>query len=423
MSVRRVVYTAAHGGFSGQAIPLGGGAAVAEMLREEWGRTRPFELEVLGPHILGAQAPAGEDLVRFNEREYAEFCLRFRAASTRAVLSRDARETAVLVNDISEGPDFARLAAAGFRVVTVYHVDVVAYIAAIYLKGRIAPARLTRAWEGLRRLRLDGAAPQILKLIFAQQRASLRHSAAVAVPSSGMKEVLLECYPETPPERIHVLPWGAPPAGEGDGAVGYAPGGAEGLRREFGIGDGARVLLCLSRISPEKGQDVLLEALLDWERDGGPRGGPVWLFICGAPAFMQGERHMARLRALAAGLKRVRVAFPGYVSGVRKRAFLSLADVYVFPSRHESYGLTLMEALAAGLPAVCLEHQGSREIVRPEFGVMIPVREARAGLRRGLERLLEEPERRAAMGRAARAHAEAAPFSAAAEKLAGLLGG
>jgi glycosyltransferase involved in cell wall biosynthesis len=376
-------------------------------------------LEVLGPRVLGERAPSGEELVGFNERQYADFCLRFRAAATSAVLQNDPRETAVLVNDISEGPDFAALDEAGFRVVTVYHVDVVAYIAAIYLKGQVAPARLTRLWEGLRRLRLDGPMPEILKLIFAQQRASLRHSAAVAVPSTGMKEVLLDCYPETPEERIHVLPWGAPPAEEmGDDAA-----GAAGLRREYGIEDGARVLLCLSRISPEKGQDVLLEALVDWERDGGPQGAPVWLMVCGAPAFMQGERHMARLRALAARLKRIRVVFPGYVSGGRKRAFLRLADIYVFPSRHESYGLTLMEALDAGLPAVCLEHQGSREIMGPEFGVMIPAGEARAGLRREIEQLLEDPERRAAMGRAARAHAARAPFSVAAARLAGLLRG
>lgn len=410
-----MLYTAAHGGFEGQAIPLGGGAAVAEMLRAEWGRTRPFELKVLGPPILGPRAPSGEELVRFNERQYAGFCLRFSAAATREVLCHDARSSAVLVNDISEGPDFARLEQAGFRVVTVYHVDVVAYIAAIYLKGRVAPSRLTRAWEGLRRLRLDGPMPEILKLIFAQQRASLRHSSAVVVPSSGMKDVLLECYPRTPPGRIHVLPWGAPPGG--------GPGDAAALRREFGVEEEARVLLCLSRISPEKGQDTLLEALLDWERAGGPPGAPLWLFICGAPAFMRGERHMARLRALAARLKRIRVVFPGYVSGARKRAFLSLADLYVFPSRHESYGLTLMEALGAGLPVVCLQHQGSRDIVRAAFGRMVSARDARRGLRQALEELLERPELRAEMGRAARAHAATAPFALAAARLAALLSG
>ncbi len=414
--MRRVLYTAAHGGFGGQAIPLGGGAAVSEMLAREWGRTRPFELKVLGPAILGANAPSGQDLVEFDERQYARFCLEFREAATRAVLEEEPKEAAVLVNDISEGPDFGRMEDAGFRIVTVYHVDVVAYIAAIYLRGKVAPSVLTRVWEGMRGLKLDGLAPEILKLIFAQQRASLEHSAAVVVPSSGMKEVLLDCYPATPAERIQVLPWGAPePASGGD---------AEELRREFGVPREARVLLCLSRISPEKGQDTLLEALLDWEREGGPADGPVWLFVCGAPAFMQGERHMARLRALAARLKRVKVVFPGYASGARKQAFFQLADLYVFPSRHESYGLTLMEALSAGVPALCLEHQGSKEIMTPEVGVMVAAGEARRGLRAAIQRLLGEgAEARERRRAAAKAHAAGRPFGAAAARLAELLQG
>lgn len=413
MSVRKVLYTAAHGGFGGQAIPLGGGAAVSEKLAAEWRRTRPFEVEMLTPSILGDAAPSGRDLIEYNERQYANFCLRFREAATRAVLRNDPRDAAVLVNDISEGPDFERLDRAGFRVVTVYHVDVVAYIAAIYLRGWLSPATLTRLWEAARAVRADALAPGILQLIFAQQRASLRHSAAVVVPSSGMKGMLLECYPQTPAGRIHVLPWGATPPGES--------GDAPALRREFGVQDGDRVLLCLSRISPEKGQDTLLEALLDWERDGGPADAPVWLFICGAPAYMQGARHMERLRKLASRLRRVKVVFPGYVTGERKQAFLKMADLYVFPSRHESYGLTLMEALAAGLPAICLEHQGSREIMRPEFGAMVPASQARAGLRREIERLLAQPGLRASMGAAAKSYAAARPFAEAADRLAGLL--
>lgn len=415
MSVERVLYCAAHGGFAGQAVPLGGGAAVSNLLRAEWGRTRPFELELLGPAILGAQAPTGRQLVEFNERQYAAFCEAFRAASTQAVLRHDPRRTAVLVNDISEGPDFQALHAAGFGIVTVYHVDVVAYIAAIYLKGRVAPRRLTRFWDGLRAVRLDRVAPVILRLIFAQQRASLLYSKAVVVPSAGMKEILLDCYPETPEGRIHVVPWGAPPAAAGEDEV--TP---EALRREFGVPEEARILLCLSRISPEKGQDLLLEALLEAERGGRLPQRPLWLFLCGEAAFMHGQRHMARLRALAGRLRQVKVVFPGYVMGARKRAFFRLADLYVFPSRHESYGLTLMEALSEGLPAVCLEHQGSREVMTPEVGVML--RRADAGaLWAAIGGLLEDEPRRRAMSAAAREYAAARPFAMAAKRLAGLL--
>ena len=69
---------------------------------------------------------------------------------------------------------------------------------------------------------------------------------------------MLRCYPECPPEKIHVLPWGSWQPLE--------PADPEPLRREFDIPDNAHVLLALSRISPEKGQDLLLDALLEWEQ-------------------------------------------------------------------------------------------------------------------------------------------------------------
>ena len=42
-------------------------------------------------------------------------------------------------NDVSEGPDFKTLGECGYRVFTIYHVDVVAYVADIYFRGRIRP--------------------------------------------------------------------------------------------------------------------------------------------------------------------------------------------------------------------------------------------------------------------------------------------
>src|SRR4029077_6604376 len=111
----------------------------------------------------------------------------------------------------------------------------------------------------------------------------------------------------------------------------------------------------------------------------------------------QGHRFLAKLRALAARLKHTRVVFPGYVTGERKRAFLALADLYVFPSRHESYGLALLEALAAGLPAVCLDTSGARSVMREEFGALAPP----SGLRAAITTLLADDEGRKRMGTAA----------------------
>ncbi len=395
----RIIYTAAHGGFVSEAVPLGGGAAVFEHLVEEWSRTKPFELKTITPAILGSTAPRGRDLVRFGESAYARFCREFERAATEEILRHDPAETVVLANDVSEGPDFATLGARGYRVFTIYHVDVVAYVAAIYGRGWIAPQTTVRWYR-----RVRGLLPDVARLIWDKQEASVRHSEGLIVPSEGMREILLRCYPECPAKKIHVLPWGNwNPAEAGD---------PEPLRREFGIPADARVLLTLSRISPEKGQDLLLEALENWEPEYS-----VWLFICGDAAFMQGQRFFQKLRAMAARLKHVRVVFPGYVTGERKRAFFALADVYVFPSRHESYGLTLMEALAAGVPAVCLDTSGARSVMKEEFGTLVPAQKLQAAI----ATLLLDEGRRKQMSSAARAFARQNRFEDRAAELARLI--
>jgi glycosyltransferase involved in cell wall biosynthesis len=409
--VLRVLYTAAHGGFSRERVPLGGGAAVFEHLVDEWNRTRPFELETITPEILGTSAPSGGELVKFGERAYARFCRDFERASTAEILRHDPAQTVVLANDISEGPDFARLGAHGYRVHTIYHVDVVAYVAAIYGRSLIAPETTVRWYR-----RLRWCLPEMAKLVWEKQEASVRHSRGLIVPSEGMREVLLRCYPDcllpkSSAEKIHVLPWGNWNPDE--------PADPEPLRREFGVPRDARVLLALSRISPEKGQDLLLEALLEWERRDDFPAYPLWLFVCGDAAFMQGQRFLAKLRELATRLKRTRVVFPGYVTGERKRAFFALADLYVFPSRHESYGLTLLEALAAGLPAVCLDTTGARSVMRKEFGALVPA----SGLRAAIASLLAAGAGLNEMRAAAREFARSQRFSDRAAELAKLICG
>lgn len=359
-----ILYTAAHGGFR-ESVPLGGGAAICDLLVDEWSRTKPFEFRLIAPKVQA------RDIVRFSEREYARFSREFERTSTEEILRHDPQTTTVLANDVSEGPDFRALSA--YRIFTIYHVDVVAYVSSIYFRGLVRP-ETTVKWY--RRLHL--ALPSIAKLVWEKQESSVIHSRGLIMPSDGMKDVMLRCYPECPPEKIHVLPWGVPDAGP--------PGDASGLRREFNVPDNARVLLTLSRISPEKGQDLLLEKLLEWERRDDYPAEPLWLFLCGDAAFMQGVRFLEKLRSLAAKLKKTRVIFPGYVTGDRKQAFFALADLYVFPSRHESYGLTLLEALAAGLPAVCLNHHGARGIIKEEFGAIVEP----AGLIPAIKQLLND---------------------------------
>jgi glycosyltransferase involved in cell wall biosynthesis len=405
-----ILYTAAHGGFAGQPEPLGGGAAVCEHLAAEWERTRPFPFRLITPAILGADAPSARDLVRFSERAYAGFCRGFERAATKEILRHNPAETVVLSNDVSEGPDFGALTQRGYRIYTIYHVDVVAYIADIYLRGWISPETTVRWYPLLAKLLRDVAfLPDIAKLIWEKQAASVRHSRGLVMPSPGMRETMVRCYPACPAEKIHLLPWGAWEPGE--------PADPEPLRREFSVPRDALVLLTLSRISPEKGLDLLLDALREWERRDDFPVRSLWWFVCGDAAFMRGQSYLRELKRRAAKLRRTRVIFPGYVTGVRKRMFFALASLFVFPSRHESYGLTLMEALGSGLPAVCLDHHGARAVMREPLGALVKPHELRAAIA-GL--LADEGERKR-IGEAARRFAQNQRFSDCAAHLARLL--
>jgi len=385
----KVLYSAAHGGFAREHAPLGGGAAIFEMLSAEWARTAPFAVAYFTP-----QTNTGHDIINFDTGAYARFSRQFEAASTQAIRREDPAGTVVLVNDIAEGPEFKAL--QDYKVVTIWHVDVVAYIAAIYCHKLISPKTLVK----LHRL-LGALYPGVLQLIFKKQSDCVQYSAAHIVPSAAMKDIILHCYPDTEPGKIHVLGWGAPPA--------LPAVDKQAARRQLGIPADALVLITLSRLSPEKNQQLLLDALAAWERQ--PGYPTIYVLICGGAAYMHGKKHESLLRAKAAKLSNTQVRFPGHLYGEQKQLHFSAADIYVFPSSHESYGLTLMEAFQYGLPALTLENAA----MQPAFGAVATPETFLAELQQLVQSDL------AAKGRAAQAFALRNPFSAAAARLATIL--
>lgn len=81
------------------------------------------------------------------------------------------------------------------------------------------------------------------------------------------------------------------------------------------------------------------------------------------------------------------------------------ADVLVYPSLHEGSALAIFEAMATGLPVITTHNSGS--MVRHGVeGLIVPMRDSGA-IAAAVTRMIEDPERRIAMGRAARLRAEA----------------
>ena len=129
--------------------------------------------------------------------------------------------------------------------------------------------------------------------------------------------------------------------------------------------------MTLSRISPEKGIHLLLEALRLLETDGRLAGKDVRLFICGEPAFMMGQSYHKKVKAAAAKLKQVKVSSRAISTPRPSGPICACRNVFVSPSIHESYGLNVVEAMHAGLPMLASDHYGVRDTLPPEAGRLV----------------------------------------------------
>jgi glycosyltransferase involved in cell wall biosynthesis len=123
-----------------------------------------------------------------------------------------------------------------------------------------------------------------------------------------------------------------------------------------------------------------------------------WRLLIAGEGPARGEVEAA-MAALGPG----RVAFAGAVSEGDLRACCAACDLFVWPALREAYGLAMLEAAAAGLPVVAGRDGGVAEVVRDGVtGVLVPPRDATA-FAAAITDLLERPDDRARLGRAAAA--------------------
>ncbi|MFI5527276.1 glycosyltransferase family 4 protein [Kitasatospora sp. NPDC051853] len=173
------------------------------------------------------------------------------------------------------------------------------------------------------------------------------------------------------------------------------------VRERHGLQERA-VVLCVARLVPRKGQDVLIRAL-PLIRRAVPEAA---LLIVG-----QGPDER-RLRGLAARLPEGAVVFAGGRGHAETPAYYAAADVFALPCRTrragleaEGLGIVYLEAAASGLPVVAGDSGGAPDAVLDgHTGTVVPGRDVPA-VAEAVIRLLTTPEG-AAMGRAGRAWAE-----------------
>lgn len=168
------------------------------------------------------------------------------------------------------------------------------------------------------------------------------------------------------------------------------------IRKQYGIPQDAIVLLYVGRIGLEKNIDFLIKAvslvLHEYEN--------AYLLLVGPGPYLPNARRTAASLNLSH-----RIIFAGGHPRERMKDFYAAADVFVFASLTETQGLTVAEAMAAGLPCVAIDAHGvSWAFEDGVHGFLSPNDESSFVER--IKRLISNAELRKRMGEAAAKHVE-----------------
>lgn len=172
------------------------------------------------------------------------------------------------------------------------------------------------------------------------ERSLIGNSSLVIAPTEREKDLLLRYY-DASNDKISVIPCGV--------NLDLFRTIEKGLARDYLGFNGEQIILFVGRIVPLKGIDRLLLALKCLkERD------HVKLLVIGGDEQCQSE--VDRLKNLSKDLRiKDSVEFLGLVEQQKLPYFYSAADLCVFPSHYESFGLVALESLACGTPVVATD--------------------------------------------------------------------
>lgn len=254
----------------------------------------------------------------------------------------------------------------GLPVISTYHTNLAGYCAYYHLTALTTPM-----WRYRRRLHSQCAATLCPSPSTAREL-QRQGFPRVGVWSRGVDSALFTPARRSPDWRRHI----ASPDGDPD----------------------APIILYVGRLSHEKNLNDLVAAFRALNQEGRRGGAPVarLALVGDGPARPD----------LEAALAGAPVTFTGYLHGEALATAYASADLFAFPSRTETFGQVVMEAMASGLPVAAYNAEGVRDSVRAgETGLLAPAGDLGA-FTQNLRVLLAAPELRRRLGVQARAHAE-----------------
>lgn len=180
------------------------------------------------------------------------------------------------------------------------------------------------------------------------QKLAMEKSDHVVVFSHNMKQQVMQLAPNL--TTIHQV-------SPGVDTTRFAPNPDRNrLRSELGVSPDAFVCLCLGRITAHKGLNYALEAIKHLQ----DRNDILLIIVGDGPQLVA-----LKDQTQALGLDKM-VRFEG-ITKVPERYF-AMADVFIMSSIHESFGQTILEAMASGLPVIAFDdvhiQTANRELIK-----------------------------------------------------------
>jgi glycosyltransferase involved in cell wall biosynthesis len=217
-----------------------------------------------------------------------------------------------------------------------------------------------------------GLEPALAKKLDRGERETLRAATAVVATSRWAADRLTRQH-ELAPDRVHTVVPGTDPAPLATGT------------------DGASRLLCVASVTPRKGHDLLIEALESVVE-------LPWSCVCVGPMRRDPDYAERLLRLIVRQRLSGRIRLVGPRTGKPLEAAYSAADLVVLPSRAETYGMVVTEALARGIPVLASAVHGVPDTLgkTPDGeipGILVPPADPKE-LAGGLRSWLDEPELR-----------------------------